>query len=65
LGIEHRDKTDDPVTVDAAHAIAQYGVEVKYATITPDEARVKELNLQRMYRSLDGTLRNILDGTIS
>src|ERR1019366_2365576 len=64
LSIEYRDQTDDQVTVDAAHAIAQYGVGVKCATITPDEARVKELNLRRMYRSPNGTLRNILDGTI-
>src|SRR5471030_2640262 len=64
LGIEYRDKTDDQVTVDAAHAIAQYGVGVKCATITPDEARVTEFGLKRMYRSPNGTLRNILDGTI-
>src|SRR6202167_243794 len=64
LGIEYRDQTDDQVTVDAAYAIAQYGVGVKCATITPDEARVKEFNLKRMYRSPNGTLRNILDGTI-
>src|SRR6185437_15775100 len=64
LGIEYRDKTDDQVTVDAAHAIAEYGVGVKCATITPDEARVREFNLKRMYRSPNGTLRNILDGTI-
>ncbi len=64
LGIEYRDKTDDQVTVDAAKAIAQYGVGVKCATITPDEARVKEFNLKRMYRSPNGTIRNILDGTI-
>ncbi|MGC8476741.1 MAG: NADP-dependent isocitrate dehydrogenase [Acetobacteraceae bacterium] len=64
LGIEYRDQTDDQVTVDAARAIAQYGVGVKCATITPDEARVKEFNLKRMYRSPNGTIRNILDGTI-
>ena len=64
LGIEYRDQTDDQVTVDAAHAIARYGVGVKCATITPDEARVTEFNLKRMYRSPNGTLRNILDGTI-
>jgi isocitrate dehydrogenase len=64
LGIEYRDQTDDPVTVDAAHAIAKYGVGVKCATITPDEAQVTEFGLQRMYRSPNGTLRNILDGTI-
>jgi isocitrate dehydrogenase len=50
--------------VDAAHAIAKYGVEVKCAAVTPEEARVKEFNLKRMYRSPNGTLRNILDGTI-
>jgi hypothetical protein len=61
LGIEYRDQTDDQVTVDAAHAIAKYGVGVKCATITPDEARVKEFGLKRMYRSPNGTLRNILD----
>jgi isocitrate dehydrogenase len=64
LGIEYRDKTDDQVTVDAAHAIRQYGVGVKCATITPDEARVREFNLKRMYRSPNGTHRNISDGTI-
>jgi isocitrate dehydrogenase len=64
LGIEHRDATDDQVTVDAAKAIAQYGVGVKCATITPDEARVREFDLKRMYRSPNGTIRNILDGTI-
>ncbi len=64
LGMEYRDKTDDQVTVDAARAIARYGVGVKCATITPDEARVKEFNLKRMYRSPNGTIRNILDGTI-
>src|ERR1700755_1084772 len=64
LGIEYRDQTDDQVTVDAPQAIAQYGVGVKCATITPDEARVREFGLKRMYRSPNGTLRNILDGTI-
>ena len=64
LGIEYRDQTDDQVTVDAAHAIAKYGVGVKCATITPDEARVEEFHLKRMYRSPNGTIRNILDGTI-
>ena len=64
LGIEYRDQTDDQVTVDAAKAIAQYGVGVKCATITPDEARVEEFGLKRMYRSPNGTIRNILDGTI-
>ncbi|HXP30434.1 MAG TPA: NADP-dependent isocitrate dehydrogenase [Stellaceae bacterium] len=64
LGIEARDKTDDQVTVDAAKAIARYGVGVKCATITPDEARVKEFHLKAMYRSPNGTIRNILGGTI-
>ncbi len=64
LGIEHRDETDDQVTVDAANAIKQYGVGVKCATITPDEARVREFGLRRMYRSPNGTLRNILGGVI-
>ncbi|MGA9866543.1 MAG: NADP-dependent isocitrate dehydrogenase [Acetobacteraceae bacterium] len=64
LGMEHRDATDDKVTVDAANAIAKYGVGVKCATITPDEARVTEFGLKRMYRSPNGTIRNILDGTI-
>jgi len=64
LGIEHRDATDDQVTVDAAHAIQQHGVGVKCATITPDEARVEEFGLKRMYRSPNGTIRNILGGVI-
>ncbi len=64
LGVEYRDQTDDQVTVDAAHATRQYGVGVKCATITPDEARVKEFNLKKMWRSPNGTIRNILDGTI-
>jgi isocitrate dehydrogenase len=64
LGIECRDQTDDQVTVDSANAIAQYGVGVKCATITPDEQRVQEFGLKRMYRSPNGTIRNILDGTI-
>ena len=64
LGILNRDRTDDQVTVDAANAIKQYGVGVKCATITPDEARVREFNLKRMWRSPNGTIRNILDGTI-
>ncbi|MCT8972602.1 NADP-dependent isocitrate dehydrogenase [Microbaculum marinisediminis] len=64
LGIEHRDETDDQVTVDAAEAIKQYGVGVKCATITPDEARVEEFGLKRMYRSPNGTIRNILGGVI-
>ncbi|MBN8531445.1 MAG: NADP-dependent isocitrate dehydrogenase [Alphaproteobacteria bacterium] len=64
LGIEYRDKTEDKVTVDAANAIKQYGVGVKCATITPDEARVKEFNLKKMWKSPNGTIRNILDGTV-
>jgi isocitrate dehydrogenase len=64
LGMEHRDKTDDQVTIDAAEAIKKYHVGIKCATITPDEARVKEFNLKKMWRSPNGTLRNILDGTI-
>ncbi|HWI29613.1 MAG TPA: isocitrate/isopropylmalate family dehydrogenase, partial [Stellaceae bacterium] len=58
LGVEHRDATDDQVTIDAANAIAKYGVGVKCATITPDEARVKEFNLKKMWRSPNGTIRN-------
>ncbi|WP_432254269.1 NADP-dependent isocitrate dehydrogenase [Limimaricola sp. AA108-03] len=64
LGIEARDETDDQITVDAAEAIKQYGVGVKCATITPDEARVEEFGLKRMYRSPNGTIRNILGGVI-
>ena len=64
LGIEYRDETNDQVTVDAALAIKQYGVGVKCATITPDEARVAEFGLKKMWRSPNGTIRNILDGTI-
>jgi isocitrate dehydrogenase len=64
LSIQNRDATEDQVTVQAALAIKEYGVGVKCATITPDEARVKEFNLKRMWRSPNGTIRNILDGTI-
>ena len=64
LGIEKRDETDDQITVDAAHAIAEHGVGVKCATITPDEQRVEEFGLKRMYRSPNGTIRNILGGVI-
>src|SRR6187397_2101039 len=64
LGIENRDKTSDQVTVDSAEATKKYGVAVKCATITPDEARVKEFNLKKMYPSPNGTIRNILNGTI-
>ena len=64
LSIQNRDATDDRVTVDAAQAIRHYGVGVKCATITPDEARVKEFHLKQMWKSPNGTIRNILDGTI-
>ena len=64
LGVEYRDETDDQVTIDAANAIKQYGVGVKCATITPDEARVTEFNLKKMWRSPNGTIRNILGGTV-
>ncbi len=64
LGIEHRDATDDQVTVDAAEAIKRYGVGVKCATITPDEDRVKEFTLKKMWKSPNGTIRNILGGVI-
>jgi len=64
LGIENRDATEDQVTVDAANAIKQHRVGVKCATITPDEGRVKEFNLKKMWRSPNGTIRNILDGTV-
>jgi isocitrate dehydrogenase len=64
LAIQHRDATDDQVTVDAAHAIARHGVGVKCATITPDEARVEEFGLKKMWRSPNGTVRNILGGVI-
>lgn len=64
LGIENRDATNDQVTIDAAHAIQQYNVGIKCATITPDEARVKEFNLKKMWKSPNGTLRNILGGTV-
>ena len=64
LGIQHRDETDDQVTIDAAHAIQKHGVGVKCATITPDEARVEEFGLKKMWRSPNGTIRNILGGVI-
>ena len=64
LGIEYRDETNDQVTIDAANAIKQYGVGIKCATITPDEERVKEFNLKQMWKSPNGTIRNILDGTV-
>src|ERR1700745_259736 len=64
LSIENRDATDDQVTIDAANAIARYGVGVKCATITPDEARVEEFGLKKMWKSPNGTIRNILGGVI-
>ncbi|MSP49343.1 MAG: NADP-dependent isocitrate dehydrogenase [Alphaproteobacteria bacterium] len=64
LGVEHRDKTADQITVDSANAILKYGVGVKCATITPDEGRVKEFNLKKMWKSPNGTIRNIIGGTI-
>jgi isocitrate dehydrogenase len=64
LGIEHRDATDDQVTIDAAHAILKHGVGVKCATITPDEARVEEFGLKKMWKSPNGTIRNILGGVV-
>ena len=64
LGIEKRDETDDQITVDSANAIKEYGVGVKCATITPDEERVEEFGLKEMYRSPNGTIRNILGGTV-
>ncbi len=64
LGIGNRDATEDQVTIDAANAIARHGVGIKCATITPDEARVKEFNLRKMWKSPNGTIRNILDGVV-
>jgi isocitrate dehydrogenase len=64
LGIEYRDETNDQVTVDAANAIREFGVGIKCATITPDEDRVKEFSLKQMWKSPNGTIRNILDGTV-
>ena len=64
LGMENRDLTDDQVTIDAANAIKEFGVGIKCATITPDEARVKEFGLKKMWKSPNGTIRNILDGTV-
>ena len=64
LGIESRDKTDDKITTDAAEAIKKYGVGIKCATITPDEARVEEFKLKKMWKSPNGTIRNILNGTV-
>ena len=64
LSVQKRDETDDQITVDAANAIKKYGVGVKCATITPDEARVKEFDLKEMWRSPNGTIRNIIGGTV-
>ncbi|KAF9208010.1 Eukaryotic translation initiation factor 2C [Haplosporangium sp. Z 27] len=64
LGMDHREKTNDQVTIDAAEAILKYNVGIKCATITPDEQRVKEYNLSKMYKSPNGTIRNILNGTV-
>src|SRR5205814_853140 len=64
LSIENRDKTNDQVTVDAAKAIMTHDVGIKCATITPDEARVKEFNLKKMWKSPNGTIRNLLGGTV-
>ncbi len=64
LGMEHRDATDDKVTIEAAEAIKRHGVGIKCATITPDEARVKEFNLKKMWKSPNGTIRNILGGVV-
>ncbi|MEC8737498.1 MAG: isocitrate/isopropylmalate family dehydrogenase, partial [Planctomycetota bacterium] len=64
LSVQSRDATDDQITVDAAHAIQECGVGVKCATITPDEARVEEFGLKKMWRSPNGTIRNILGGVI-
>lgn len=64
LGVENRDKTDDQITIDAANAIKEVGVGIKCATITPDENRLKEFNLKKIWKSPNGTIRNILDGTV-
>ena len=64
LGIEYRDQTDDKVTIDAAYAIQKHGVGIKCATITPDEARVEEFKLKKMWKSPNGTIRNILGGVV-
>lgn len=64
LGIENRDETNDQVTIDCANAIKKYNVGIKCATITPDENRVKEFNLKKMWKSPNGTIRNILGGTV-
>ena len=64
LGVENRDATNDQVTIDAAHAIKKYKVGIKCATITPDEERVEEFGLKKMWRSPNGTIRNIVGGTL-
>ncbi len=64
LSIESRNQTDDQITIEAANAIKKHGVGIKCATITPDKARVEDFNLHRMYRSPNGTIRNILGGTV-
>ena len=64
LGLPHRDNTDDQVTIDAAHAILKHNVGIKCATITPDEQRVEEFKLKKMWLSPNGTIRNILGGTV-
>lgn len=64
LGIENRDKTEDQVTIDCANAVKKYNVGIKCATITPDEARVEEFKLKKMWKSPNGTIRNILGGTV-
>src|SRR6478736_1996012 len=64
LSVQKRDETGDQITIDSANATRQYGVAVKCATITPDEARVKEFGLKKMWKSPNGTIRNILDGTV-
>ncbi len=64
LGIESRDKTEDQITIDSAKAIKRVNVGIKCATITPDEGRVKEFNLKKMWRSPNGTIRNIIGGTV-
>ena len=64
LGVEKRDETDDKITLEAAEAIREYGVGIKWATITPDEARVEEFGLKKMWKSPNGTIRNALNGTV-
>ena len=64
LSVEKRDETNDQITIDSANAIKEYGVGVKCATITPDEARVEEFNLKQMWKSPNGTIRNILGGVV-